>query len=81
MTPKTEEDVMKAMGKIERFIEEWDARKDTLASVESVQTVNKKIDSHIEHHRWSVGTVIAALGGTIGFISFIDKFVGKGKTP
>lgn len=78
MTKEREEILIATMGKIDRFIKEWDDRKDSLASCSDVEKVERKIDSHILNHRWSMGQIIAVImGGLAMAVSVAEKIATR----
>jgi hypothetical protein len=78
MTQEREEllisDVAETKGMLNRFLIEWDARKQTLASCLEVDTIGKKIDDHIansKHRGTTAGMWVASGAAVIAAIAAI----------
>jgi hypothetical protein len=74
MTQDMEERLISMAGKFDRFIEEWDDRKSSLARCTDVETVDKRLTLHIDEgkHRGAsagmwVASVSAGLAAIAGF--------------
>lgn len=83
MTKEREEqlisDVGETKGLVKRFVEEFDALKPALASHSEVKTVEKKIDEHIENHKWSAGQLVAVITGFGALVVAVLAYVRGGK--
>ena len=82
MTKTREEELISTVGEmkglLERLVKEWDATKGGLASSVDVSGVRGDLDKHIEHHKWSVGQLVAILFGSSGLaVSIFSMFRGK----
>lgn len=79
MTQEREEMLIATMGKVDRFIDEWDTQKGSLASHTDMEKVEKKIDAHIENHRWGFGQAVAVIFGAGGLITGITAIFVRPK--